>query len=186
MAALLRCRSCGYVAEAGRVGDVCPACGVPRKMMEEWTDPVSAQRRRVLDLHLHPIVDHFTVAFLASGFALSLVALVLPGLLRQVVTDLLIGLLGVLPLMVIASFLTGLLDAKARFRRTRAPVLRQKKLAGIGLLALSVAAAAIVLVAGPYAPWPRYADVILLAGGVACAAVLGRDGARLLPALFPG
>jgi len=186
MAELLRCKSCGYVAEAGKVGDVCPACGVPRKMMEPWKDPVSPPRRRVLDMHLHPIIDHFTVAFLAAGFVLALVALVLPALLPQLVADLMIGMLGVLPLAVVASFVSGLVDGSLRFRRTRAPALRAKKLLGAVLFLLSVAVAAIVLVAGPYEVWARYADVVLLAAGVACAGALGRDGARLLPAMFPG
>ncbi len=186
MAELLRCKACGYVAEAGRVGDLCPACGVPRKMMEEWKDPVSSRRRQVLDLHLHPIIDHFTVAFLAAGLVLCLAVLVLPGLFQQAVGDMVTALLAVLPLAVIASLVSGLVDAKVRFRRTNTPALRQKKLLGIVLLAVSVAAAAIVLTVGPYGSWARYVDAGLMAVGAACAGGLGRDGARLLPAMFPG
>ena len=73
---MLRCKSCGYVIEAGRVGEVCPACGVPRRMMEAWKDPVSDRRRLYLWLDVHPIVAHFTVAFSASAFVLSLVVLI--------------------------------------------------------------------------------------------------------------
>ncbi len=91
MAELLRCKSCGYVAEAGKVGEVCPACGVPRKMMKSWKDPVSPRRRLVLWLDLHPIVDHLTVSFTASAFLLSLVIRVLPGFHERTVTDIMVG-----------------------------------------------------------------------------------------------
>src|SRR5271157_5180535 len=123
MAELMRCRSCGYVTEAAKVGDVCPACGVPRKLMEPWKDPVSDRRRLFLWLDVHPIVDHFTVSFSASAFVLSLMVLVLPNLFRQTVTDIMRGFLGVLPLAVIASFVTGIFDARVRFRKSTTPML---------------------------------------------------------------
>ena len=186
MAELLRCKSCGYVVEAGRVGEVCPACGVPRKMMEEWKDPVSASRRRVLRLDLHPIIDHFTVAFLATGFVLSVVMIAAPDLFPRVTTDLLLVLLGALPLAVIASFLSGLLDARVRFRRTGTPALTNKKLLGIAVFVISLAAAGLALFVGPAVPWARGAIALVLAAGVVCTGALGRIGASLLHAMFPG
>ncbi len=79
MAELLRCKSCGYIVEAGRVGEVCPACGVPRKMMEPWKDPLSQRRRFLLGLDLHPIVDHFSVSFSACAVVVALFLLLFPG-----------------------------------------------------------------------------------------------------------
>ena len=82
--------------------------------MEPWKDPVARGRRALLRLDLHPIVDHFSISFAASAFVLSLFVLVLPDLFRQTVTGLLRGLVGVLPLAVLASFVTGLFDGKAQ------------------------------------------------------------------------
>jgi hypothetical protein len=186
MAELLRCKSCGYVAEAGQVGEVCPACGVPRKLMEPWKDPVSAVRRQVLWLDLHPIVDHFTISFTASAFVLSLVVLVLPGFYEQTVTDIIRGFLGVLPLAVIASFLTGLLDARVRFRRTSTPMLNRKKVLGLVLFLSGGGAGALAFFVGPFVPWVRGVDAVLLAVAVTVAVRLGRLGQGLLQAIFPG
>ena len=186
MAELLRCKSCGYVIEAGKVGEVCPACGVPRRMMEAWKDPVSERRRMFLWLDLHPIVDHFSVGFAASAFVLSLIVLVLPGVYPRAVSDILRGFLGVLPLAVIASFFTGIFDARVRFRKSSTPVLSSKKLYGLALFLVSGGAAAIAFTAGPYAAWARPADAVLLAAGVVCAVRLGRIGQGLLQAIFPG
>jgi uncharacterized membrane protein len=186
MAELLRCKSCGYVAEAGKVGEVCPACGVPRKLMEPWKDPVSPRRRLMLWFDLHPIVDHFTVAFVASAFVLSLVILVAPAFEAATVGAIILGFTGVLPLAVIGSFLTGLFDARVRFRKTGTPMLNRKKLLGLSLFLLSAAAAGIVIFVGPQAPWVRFVDPLLLAAGVVIAVSLGRLGQGLLQAIFPG
>ena len=186
MAELLRCKSCGYVIEAGKVGEVCPACGVPRRMMEAWKDPVSERRRMFLWLDLHPIVDHFSVGFSASAFVLSLIVLAVPDLYPRTVSDILRGFLGVLPLAVIASFLTGIFDARVRFRKSTTPMLNSKKLYGLALFLLSTGAAVIAFTAGPYTAWARPVDAVLLAVGVVCAVRLGRIGQGLLQAIFPG
>ncbi len=186
MAELMRCKSCGYVAAAGTVGDVCPACGVPRKMMEPWKDPVSERRRILLSFDIHPIVVHFSISFVASGFVLALFVLVFPGLFREAVTGILQALEAVLPLAVIASFLSGIFDGTIRFRRTTTPLLTRKKLLGLGFFVSTTAAAVLSFAVGPYETWVRIACVLLLAGGVAFALGLGRIGGRLLPALFPG
>ena len=186
MAELLRCKSCGYVVEVAKVGEVCPACGVPRKMMEAWKDPVSDRRRMILGLDIHPIILHFSISFCASAFVLALVALVLPALYPEQVAGILKAFLGVLPLAVIASFLSGLLDGKVRFRRTNTPALSRKKLLGGSFFVLTVAAAALAFVVGPYIAWVRGVNVVLLAAGVLCSGSLARLGKGLLHSAFPG
>jgi hypothetical protein len=155
-------------------------------MMEPWKDPVSAGRRLVLWLDLHPIIDHFTVSFAASAFALSLVVLVLPDFHQKTVRDIILGFSGVLPVSVAASFLSGLLDARVRFRRTGTPLLNRKKVLGAALFVFSAAAAAIVIFVGPYEGWARPVDAALLGAAVTASVSLGRLGQGLLPAIFPG
>jgi uncharacterized membrane protein len=186
MAELMRCRTCGYVLEVVRPGEVCPACGVPWKLMEPWKDPVSKKRRSLLLLDAHPIIDHFSISFVASALVLTLFVLLFPALFRQEATALLQALIGVLPLAVIASFVTGLFDGKLRFRRTTTPLLTRKKVLGVLFFVISVAAAAITFLANPYETWVRIADLLLMGGGVICGVGLGRIGGRLLLAIFPG
>ena len=86
MAELLRCKSCGYVADAGKVGEVCPACGVPRKMMEPWKDPFQSGAGFSWDADLHPIIDHFSICYAASAFVVAMFVLTFPDVFRQAAT----------------------------------------------------------------------------------------------------
>jgi uncharacterized membrane protein len=155
-------------------------------MMESWKDPVSEKRRLILRFDIHPIVDHFSVSFAASALVLALFVLAFPSLFQDQVTAILKGFTGVLPLAVIGSFLTGLVDAKVRFRRTNTPVLSSKKLIGAVFFVCSAAALFLVYAVGPYVVWVRIVDVGLLGVGVLCAVRLGRIGQGLLQAIFPG
>ncbi len=186
MAQLVRCRSCGYVMEEAKLGEVCPACGVPRKMLEPWTDPVSPKRRTLLDLDLHPIVVHFPVAFTASQLVVAAFVLAFPAVLAVVAQSLLYVFAAVLPVMVIAGLGSGMYDGKLRFRRVTTPLLKRKiRLAG-AFLVFSLAAAVITFVVPMLPTWVRALDVFLYANCLVCAVGLGKIGSRLVAALFPG
>ncbi len=186
MAEMMRCKSCGYVADSRRVGQSCPACGVARKMMESWKDPVAEGRRFVLSFDLHPIIDHFAVSFAASAFVLSLFVLIFPQAYRQTATGMLRGFVGVLPFAVLAAFLTGLIDGKARFRRTSTRALNRKKIVGALFFIVTAGAAALLFLAGPFETWVREACAALLGVSVVCASLLGRLGSGLAKAVLPG
>jgi ribosomal protein L37E len=172
MAQLVRCRSCGYIIYESRVGDVCPACGVPRKMLEPWNDPISPKRRGILDLGIHPIILHFAISFTAGGLALSLFLIVFPSLFHGTAAGAARVLISVLPLILIATFVSGRVDGKIRFKKAKSPLLRRKTV--------------ITLLLGPSVQWVPFVDAGLLACGLACAFLLGRMGHGLLGALFPG
>jgi uncharacterized membrane protein len=186
MAQLLRCRSCGYVIEESKAGDVCPACGVPRKMLEPWTDPVSEKRRKLLKFDIHPILVHYPVAFTVTALVACLFSLVFPEVLRQGVTALLRALLAALPLVTAVAFCAGLLDGKIRFRKVTTPLLVRKIILGCVLFASTLAACLLTFLVGPYVPWVRIADALLLAAGLGAATGLGLIGSGLVHALFPG
>lgn len=186
MAELLRCKSCGYVVESDRVGDVCPACGVPRKMMEPWKDPMSARRRFLLGLDVHPIIDHFSISFATCAAAVALLVLLFPGVLFQSTTDVMRVFVGVLPLAVIASYVSGLYDGKLRFRKTTTPALRTKKVLGLVFLVSTLAAAVFAFAFDTSRTWVRAAVFALEVLGLGCAFVLGRRGKDLLGAFFHG
>ena len=56
MGKLVRCKSCGFITRSASVKEVCPACGVPARMMEPYTDPLSEKRRRFA-LDIHPVSE---------------------------------------------------------------------------------------------------------------------------------
>jgi uncharacterized membrane protein len=186
MKKLVRCKACGYIGPEGSAWDVCPACGVARKMLEPYEHPVSEGRRTLLELHIHPIVVHFPVAFAVAGLAVALFAIVFPQVYRASASAVLKAVVLALPFAAAASIATGMLDGKTRFRRLRAPFLRYKIVLGGAYFLLSLVAVLVTFLVGPGAPWVRIVDAVLLAGCVACAAVLGRIGGKLLYALFPG
>ncbi len=186
MAQLVRCKSCGFIMAESALRDACPVCGVPRKMFEPFADPVSARRRWILSLHIHPIVVHFTVSFTASALAASLFLLLFPGVLSRAVTAGLQLVAAFLPLVLIVSYITGIYDARVRFRRARSRHLRQKMVFGLTLFCLSTAAAALLFAAGPFAMWVRAVDAALMAACTVFAFFQGRIGGHLMEALFPG
>jgi hypothetical protein len=188
MAELLRCRTCGYVAEARRVRAACPACGAARKALDAWRDPVGPGRRLLLSLDIHPILLHFSMTFVCLALVLALVALAFPGVYPQTVAGLLVIFTAVLPVAVLAAFLSGLLDARARFRRLTSPLLIRKMIWGAALFLVSCAAAACALLPGAGTGTTEGLAVLaaLLAAAVVCSAVLGRMGKGLLAGLLPG
>jgi hypothetical protein len=186
MSAFLRCTSCGYVtAEAGVRGE-CPACGAPRKSLEPWTDPVSPKRHALLDLNLHPLVIHFTVAFAASAFALSLFALAFPRFLAGLATNVFVVMTAILPLAVLAGWAAGVVDGTIRFRRATTPLLLRKMAMGGSVFVETLAAAVLLLVFGLDPVWVRIVIAILLGVALGAVAMLAKIGAGLAGAKLPG
>src|SRR5512140_738494 len=62
MKELVRCGPCGFVMDAEKLGDVCPACGLPRKVFEPYRERVSRNRLILLNFDLHPIAIHLSQA----------------------------------------------------------------------------------------------------------------------------
>jgi uncharacterized membrane protein len=183
---LVRCRSCGYIMPEGRLGDRCPACGVPRRMFEPWTDPVGQRRRARLDLDVHPIIVHFTVSFATAAFVLDLLALAAPRLLGTVLgCARAIATIG-LPVTAVAAWIAGALDGTIRFRRVTTPLLVRKMALGALVVLAGAGGAAIELTAGIERLGARISLALLAAVAVGCIAALSRAGKRLLGAAFPG
>jgi hypothetical protein len=182
----MRCRSCGYVTAEGKLEAVCPACGMPRKMFEPWTDPVGGKRRALLEMNLHPMVIHFPVAFTASTFALSLFSLFFPRFLGNLATNLLVVMTAVLPLTVLAGWAAGMFDGRIRFRRVTTPLLVRKMAMGGSVFLETLAAAVLMFAFGLDPVWVRIVIAVLLGISLGAVAVLAKIGASLLCAKSPG
>lgn len=186
MIELVRCRSCGYITRKSRVKDVCPACGVPARNMLPYSDPVSAGRRRFLSLDIHPVLDHFPQAFTVSTLVLSIAGLFLRGRLDTYLFDTLITISLFTPLGVLLSFLTGIMDAKVRFRRITTPILIRKLILAISFFVFSVCMLVLALQPGFPSRGLLEAYVLLNIGAFICSFFLGLLGKGLLEAELPG
>jgi rubredoxin len=182
----VRCKACGYVMEAGRVRDRCPACGVPAKQFEPYDEKISDKRRRILDLHMHPIVVHLPQAFAAFLIPLAVALMMAVGDFRSIVIDTTRVLSVVLPFSVMLAFAAGLLDGKIRFRRVTTPVLVRKMVLASLLLASSFGAAALAVFSGLDTGGPLAAFVSLCLLDFFAAVGLGFLGFPLIVAKFPG
>jgi rubredoxin len=185
MPELVRCKPCGYVMRKDKLGRVCPACGAKAAAFEPHKDRVSARRRMILNLDLHPILVHAPQAFAALLPVLVAAAMLGPSFYAAELRAVIGFFVLVLPLGTVTAIASGLVDGKLKFKRLSPPYLVQKIVAGIGLLIVSGANAAVVLVAGlgpRTMPWV----LGLAAASLACAVFLGHTGKKLILPILPG
>ena len=170
-----------------RLGDRCPACGVPREMFEPYTDPMSESRRRILDLHLHPIAVHFPTSFVVAVLVFTVATFFFSGPIEEFLICAVKIMTLFLPLLVLIAFLVGLLDGKTRFRRLdRSHILKRKILWGSLFFVFSVGLALSVWLGVLGDVVTTSVAVALAAGGVACTVVLSLLGTQILNSAFPG
>jgi hypothetical protein len=186
MANLIRCKACGYVTKEGNVKDVCPACGVPAKMFEPYTDPVSEKRRMILGLRIHPIMVHYPQAFAVTLFLLAVLSYVTPPAIKEALFVSIQVISFFLPYCIILSLLTGLFDGKIRFRKLTTPFLKKKIIIGLLFLNISIALVFVAFSEGfPASPLREYFTLLTIIA-VACSVGLGLIGDHLMEAKFPG
>jgi hypothetical protein len=186
VANFMRCKACGFVTDQGNIKDVCPACGVPAKMFEPYTHPVSLKRRRILDLHTHPVLVHFPQAFALTLLFLSFVTFFVPQTLLAILDPTIKVLSALLPFFVIPAIATGILDGKLRFRKVTTPLLKKKIFLSLVFFITAVVLAALAL-SGEFLTFPTHIIFTLLTLIISlCGALLGLIGGKLLDAKFPG
>ncbi|HVP49737.1 MAG TPA: hypothetical protein VMT56_00795 [Candidatus Bathyarchaeia archaeon] len=188
MTPLVRCSVCGYITAEGKLKDRCPACGAPRAAFEAFIDPVSEQRRRFLNLNIHPAAIHFPQAFATVLFALSLTPLIFSGVLGELFFSTEKVLAVVLPVAIAATMLAGLLDGRARFRGIRRSLILKRKIVAATLFfGFSLGLVAVTWLKDPadslvFNTWAG----ILALGAFACSLALGRLGAKVAGPIVPG
>ena len=186
MANLIRCKACGYVTYEGKIKDVCPACGVPAKMFEPYTDTVTEKRRKILRLHIHPIIVHFPQSFAFTLFVLAVLSFVVPPQINGVLNCAMQVISLVLPFSLILALLSGLVDGKTRFRRVTTPFLKGKIIFGLSFLFTSIliTTIAFALRLSTVSAMALFAILTIIAVGLSIA--LGLIGSELMDAKFPG
>jgi hypothetical protein len=138
MKELVRCRPCGFVMEAGKLGDVCPACGMPRKVFEPYRERVSINRLRLLNLDLHPIAIHLSQTLVIGIPILVILTHLFTGLYPEVLKNVLVFSLVFFPFTLSLAIITGIIDGLTRFKTLKTPLLRVKIIFSLIILTLSV------------------------------------------------
>ena len=181
MKELVRCRPCGFVMEADKLGDVCPACGLPRKVFEPYRERVSLNRLFVLNLDLHPIVIHLSQALVIAIPLLIILTYFFGSFQPVIIKSVLLFSVFVFPFTLVFAILTGIIDGLTRFKTLKTPLLRVKIIFSIIILLLSTA----MLLVAPresYGLWTFILSILCLAAGVQ----LGLWGKKLINVILPG
>lgn len=178
---LVRCRPCGYVMKESELGDVCPACGLPRNVFEPYRERVSPKRLFILALDIHPIAIHLSQTFVALIPLLSIFHLIFPDFYPEIGHPVITFSIFMLPLSLVLSFFSGLLDGITRFKTVRTPLLKSKIIYSSIVLVLGFSMWASVLT--EQSQWLTLAISI---GAFACAVKLGLLGKHLLDVILPG
>ena len=139
MKELVRCRPCGFVIEADKLGDICPACGMPRKVFEPYRERVSRNRLVLLNFDLHPIAIHLSQALVIAIPILTIVTNLFKQFQPEILKNVLIFSVFVFPFTLILAIITGIVDGLTRFKTLATPILRVKIIFSLIILSLSVA-----------------------------------------------
>jgi hypothetical protein len=139
MKELVRCRPCGFVIEADKLGDVCPACGMPRKVFEPYRERVSRNRLKLLNFDLHPIAIHLSQALVIAIPVLVIITNLFKQFQPEVLKNVMIFSVFIFPFTLILAIITGVIDGLTRFKTLATPILRVKIIFSLIILSLSVA-----------------------------------------------
>lgn len=178
---LVICRPCGYVMKESDLGDVCPACGLPRTVFEPYRERVSANRLFILALDIHPIAIHLSQTFVALTPMLIIFHWIFPSFQDVIVQSVISFSVYMLPLSLIASTISGIIDGMTRFKTLKTPLLQSKIIYSLVILVLSFSQWYTTL-EGVY-NWPTMLVSIFIFG---CAVKLGLMGKALLNVILPG
>jgi hypothetical protein len=126
MKELVRCKACGYVMEAGKLKDVCPACGISAKVFEPYRERVASNRLFVLSLDLHPITIHLSQSFVIMIPLLMIAIYLFPGFQNELLNHVLVFSIHIFPLTLVAALITGIIDGLYRFKTLTPPLLKMK------------------------------------------------------------
>jgi hypothetical protein len=181
MKELVRCRPCGFVMEADKLGDVCPACGLPRKVFEPYRERVSLNRLRLLNLDLHPIVIHLSQALVIAIPLLTILTHFIPGLYPEVLKNVLTFSIVLFPFTLALAIMTGVVDGLTRFKTLKTPLLRVKIIFSLIILTLSVVLFFIYKNEGN-----NILITILSVLCLGCGIQLGLWGKKLINVILPG
>lgn len=181
MKELVRCKACGYVMEADKLKDVCPACGLSAKVFEPYRERVAINRLFILSLDMHPIAIHLSQTFVFLIPALLIFTRLFPDVYPVIFQNTFVFSLYAFPPTLVVAVATGAIDGLFRFKTLTPPLLKKKILFSI---CISILAAAMFFSARSD---ENFILTLLLSLGCLFFAIrLGLLGKKLLNVILPG
>jgi rubredoxin len=181
MKELVRCRPCGFVMDADKLGDVCPACGMPRKVFEPYRERVSRNRLVLLNFDLHPIAIHLSQSLVIAIPILVILTSFFKQFQPEILRSVLIFSVFVFPFTLILAIITGITDGLTRFKTLATPILRVKIIFSIIILILSVALFFVAPMENLYG-----LTIVLSILSLGAGFQLGLWGKKLINVILPG
>ncbi len=181
MKELVRCRPCGFVIEADKLGDVCPACGMPRKVFEPYRERVSRNRLILLNFDLHPIAIHFSQALVMAIPVLAIITGIFKEFQPEIMKDVLVFSVFIFPFTLVLAIITGIIDGLTRFKTLATPILRVKIIFSLIILTLSIGLLLVTKRGDLY-----FLTIILSILSFGAGFQLGLWGKKLINVILPG
>jgi len=181
MKELVRCRPCGFVIDADKLGDVCPACGMPRKVFEPYRERVSRNRLVLLNFDLHPIAIHLSQALVIGIPVLAILMMAFKQFQPDIIKNVLIFSVFIFPFTLVLAIITGIIDGLTRFKTLATPILRVKIIFSLIILTLSVGMFFTTLRLNQYV-----LTIILSILSLGAGFQLGLWGKKLINVILPG
>ncbi len=180
----LKCKACGFIMNKDSSPEICPACGISKKVFEDYKYNISLRRKFIMDLDFHPIMLHLPqgiTGMIPLFGILSLITDASWGIKFLYTVEIITYLL---PLSVLATMLTGMFDGKNRFKKLGTPALKKKMiLAAILLIFTSVMPYLVFSMGIKDALFPLIGlSIIALANET----MLSKVGIKLIFAFLPG
>jgi hypothetical protein len=167
--------------EAGKLGDVCPACGMPRKVFEPYRERVSRNRLTVLNFDLHPIAIHLSQALVIAIPFLVIMTNLFKQFQPEILKSVLVFSVFIFPFTLVLAIITGIIDGLTRFKTLSTPILRVKIIFSLIILSLSVALFFIAPQANLY-----ILTIIISILSLGAGFQLGLWGKKLINVILPG
>jgi hypothetical protein len=167
--------------EADKLGDVCPACGMPRKAFEPYRERVSLNRLFLLKFDLHPIAIHLSQSLVILIPFLAVFLNINDHFQPEILGSVLIFSIYVFPFTLVLAIITGVVDGITRFKSLNPPLLRVKIIFSLIILSLSI----ILFNVAPYEHYGKF-TIILSVLCLAAAVQLGLWGKKLINVILPG
>ena len=181
MKELVRCRPCGFVIESDKLGDVCPACGLPRKVFEPYREKVSLNRLMILNIDMHPIAIHLSQTFVIIIPVLLIFTKIFPAFHSGMFTHVLTFSIFVFPFTLILAIATGIIDGLTRFKSLTPPILKIKIIFSSIIFIL-----AFIQLFAYTSDYSRIVVIVFSLASLACAIRLGLWGKKLINVILPG
>ena len=167
--------------EADKLGDVCPACGLPRKVFEPYRERVSLNRLKLLNLDLHPIAIHLSQALVITIPVLAILTHFFTGLYPEVLINVLVFAIVLFPFTLALAIMTGVVDGLTRFKTLKTPLLRVKIIFSFIILTLSIL---LYIVSGDEKNY--FITLVLSVLSLGAGVQLGLWGKKLINVILPG